>query len=50
MALKPDGARLWAAADSRAFDALLWFSPPPDPLASFRHERDTVLAFADGAG
>lgn len=26
------------------------FSPPPDPLASFRHERDLVLAFADGAG
>ncbi len=40
-----DGARLRAAADSRAFDALLWFSPPPDPLASFRHERDLGARF-----
>ena len=25
-------------------------SPPLIPLASFRHERDLVFAFADGAG
>jgi uncharacterized membrane protein YecN with MAPEG domain len=31
-------------------NALLRLSPPLIPLASFRHERDLVFAFADGAG
>ena len=40
-----DVARLGCCLISGAFDAVLWFSPPSDPLASFRHERDLVLTF-----
>jgi hypothetical protein len=53
--MEMNGAETWMVhvcgfSDCGPTDALLRLSPPLIPLASFRHERDLVFAFADGAG